>query len=181
MPDIRESIDEMIEESYLLGLSKSEIKADLDRFVEICGHVIYENVRDRRQVQHLTDKLARARALSLIEDNQEDEPGPPVSPTTSPTDSDGGEGVAPASGRGGYAEKVARNKRLILKAIRDCDPRLEGLIEKARFPAKGKGFTPPVVTDTPKPRARDMFFKTCYAVALLAALLLIYLVLLQNV
>ena len=173
MPDIRESIDEMIEESYLLGLNETEIKADLDRFVEICGHVIYENVRDRRQVQQLTEKLARARALSLIEDNQEEAPEPAIE--------DEADDASAPTGRERYAERVARNKRLILKAIRDCDPRLESLIEQARFPAKGKPSAPTVVIDEPKPKARDLFLKTCYAVALLAVLLLIYLVLLQNV
>ena len=71
MANIRESINEMIEESYLLGLTENEIKEDLDNFVEICGKVIYENVHDRKQMQKLTKKLARARALSLIEDHGE--------------------------------------------------------------------------------------------------------------
>jgi hypothetical protein len=174
MPDIRESIDEMIEESYLLGLSESEIRADLDRFVEICGRVVYEHIRDRKQMQQLTEKLARARALSLIEDRQDDELR-----TSEPED----EEPVVRSARDRFVERVARNKRLILKAIRECDPRLEGLIDQARFPATGKRLTPddPPAEPRPKAKARDLFLKTCYAVVLLAVLLLIYLMLLQNV
>jgi hypothetical protein len=174
MPDIRESIDEMIEESYLLGLSESEIRADLDRFVEICGRVVYENIRDRKQMQQLTEKLARARALSLIEDRQDDELRPATQDEEDP---------AVRSARGRFVERVARNKRLILKAIRECDPRLEDLIDQARFPSTGKDDAPPQPPAQPKPRprAKDLFLKTCYAVTLLAILLLIYLVLLQNV
>ena len=116
MPSIRDSIDEMIEESYLLGLSKSEIKADLDRFVEICGKIIHENVHDRKQIQKLTEKLARARALSLIEEHHEEDPEQDaVLP-------DGKKAVG--SSRGRFAERVARNKRLILRTINDCDPLL---------------------------------------------------------
>jgi len=174
MPNIRESINEMIEESYLLSLSESEIKADLDRFVEICGRVVYENIHDRKQMQQLTEKLARARALSLIEDHQDDEPQLPV-----PEDD---ERAAP-SARDRFVERVARNKRLILKAIRECDPQLEGLIDQVRFPTPGKSVAPPAPPDRPrpKPKAKDLFLRTCYAVALLAVLLLVYLMLLQNV
>ena len=77
MPETSETIDQLIEESYLLGLSETEIKADLDRFVEICGRIIHEHVQDRKQIQRLTEKLARARAVSFIEEQHD--PEPPVS------------------------------------------------------------------------------------------------------
>ena len=173
MPDLRESIDEMIEESYLLGMNESEIKADLDRFVEICGRVIYENVRDRKQMHRLTEKLARARALSLIEDHPDPTPEPVVP----------GEERSARSARERFVERVARNKRLIMKAIMECDPKLESLIEQARFPATDSEAAPatPSEDSRPKPKFRDLFLKTCYAVSLLIILLLIYLALLQNV
>ena len=170
MPDIRESIDEMIEESYLLGLSESEIKADLDRFVEICGRVIHENINDRKQMQALAEKLARA--LGLIEEHHEGEEEEPV-----PV-----EGTVQSS-RQKFAEKVARNKRLILRTIRACDPKLELLIEQQRFPDESKS---ELAQALPIPigsrsRFKDLLLKTCYAVTLLLVLLLVYLVLLQNI
>ena len=172
MPNIRESIDEMIEESYLLGLSESEIKADLDRFVEICGRVIHENIDDRKQMQVLAEKLARARALGLIEDNNEGEEEEPI-----PV-----EGTVKSS-RQKFAQKVARNKRLILRTIRDCDPKLEQLIEQQRFPDGTKRELAQAlpIKMASRSRVKDLFMKTCYAVTLLLVLLLVYLVLLQNI
>ena len=176
MPSIRDSIDEMIEESYLLGLSKSEIKADLDRFVEICGKIIHENVHDRKQIQKLTEKLARARALSLIEEHHEEDPEQDaVLP-------DGKKAVG--SSRGRFAERVARNKRLILRTINDCDPLLLQLIEQARFPGRSEEyFSQPLGRERPvmRSRAKDLFLRGCTLVTLIGLLLLVYLVLLQNV
>ena len=172
MADINESINEMIEESYLLGLSEGEIREDLDRFLEICGKVIRENVQDRGMLERLSEKLARTRALSLIEDRHDSGQGD-LLPDTS--------GERAAQDR--FAEKVARNKRLILRAIRECDPRLEALIEKERFPspAEKPEAQPGLVPSKPRGGARDLVLKTCYAVTLLFMLLLVYLVLLQNV
>ncbi len=169
MPDIRESIDEMIEESYLLGLSEGEIMADLDHFVEMCGKVIREHIHDRKQMQKLSEKLARARALSLIEDRQEVE-NRELFPE--------GQSVKPSRER--FAERVARNKRLILRAIRECDPKLEELIEQERFPGAVLPQALPIHTE-PKSRAKDLFLKACYLVTLLFMLLLVYLVLLQKI
>ena len=173
MSDIRENIEEMIEESYLLGLSEREIKADLERFIETCGRVIRENVRDRKKMQMLVEKLARARALSLIETQQ------------------GilGEGIFAAQGiakssREQFAEKVARNKCTILRTIEECDAKLVELIEQERFPVQAAEYVehPPLLrNEGPKNRARNVFLKACYAVTLLFILLLVYLVLLQNV
>ena len=175
MPDIRESIDEMIEESYLVGLTEGEIRADMERFVSICGRVIRENVHDKKQTRRLTEQLARARALSLVEDasgsrDDSDLLIPNAETRTSP--------------RGRYAERAARNKRLILRVIRECDPKLEQLIEQERF----SGSLPepsapslPIGGNVPGKGVRDLFLKTCFAATLLFILLLVYLVLLQNV
>ncbi|MDE2997447.1 MAG: hypothetical protein OXU79_00025 [Gemmatimonadota bacterium] len=175
MPDIRESIDEMIEESYLSGLTEGEIRADMERFVSICGRVIRENVHDRKQTRRLTEQLARARALSLVED---------TSGSRDDTDLLISNAGARSSLKGGYAERAARNKRLILRVIRECDPKLEQLIEQERF----SGTLPepsspalPIGVDAPRNRVKDFFLKTCFAVTLLLILLLVYLVLLQNV
>ena len=177
MANIRESINEMIEESYLLGLTENEIKEDLDNFVEICGKVIHENVHGRKQMQKLTEKLARARALSLIEDHGE---------STLPDGEDRFpiEETAVQSSKERFAEKVARNKRLILRTIRECDPKLEQLIEQERYPGQSTEYiSQSLPIDQPpfKSRAKDLFLKTCYVVTLLFILLLVYLVLLQNI
>jgi hypothetical protein len=170
MPNIRESINEMIEESYLLSLSESEIRMDLERFVEMCSRVISENIHDKKQMQKLSEKLARARALSLVEDYQGTEDSEIFTESQS---------VRPSRKR--FAEKVARNKRLILRAIRECDPRLEGLIEQERFPGISQGqFTQPLPLHTgSKSRAKDLFLKSCYLITLFFVLFLVYLALLQ--
>ena len=173
MSNIRENIEEMIEESYLLGLSEREIKADLERFVDTCGRVIRENVRDRKKMQELVEKLARARALSLIENQQVPQ----------------GEGVFPEQGiarssRENFAEKVARNKRTILRTIGECDRKLVELIEQERFPVQASEYVDQpsiLVGEGSGSRARNILLKTCYVVTLLFILLLVYLVLLQNV
>lgn len=172
MPDIRESIDEMIEESYLLGLSESEIRADLDRFVEICGRVIHNNIHDRKQMQVLAEKLARARTLELIEERREDEEDQPPAV----------EGTVKSS-RQRFARRVARNKRLILRTMRDCDPKLERLIEQERFPGGSERELRaelPVKVES-RSRFKVLLLKTCYVSTLLLVLLLVYLVLLQNI
>ncbi len=170
MPEASETIDQLIEESYLLGLSEEEIRADLDRFVEVCGKVIRQHVHDRKQMQELAQKLARTRALSLIEDQQDDDDLPIE---------DQGED---RSARERFAEKVARNKCLILKTIRDCNPQLEELIEKERYPSLIQDSEGPLPfnSGSGKTTARDMFFKVFYVVTLLFVLLLVYLVLLQQ-
>lgn len=175
MPDIRDSIDEMIEESYLAGLTEGEIKADMERFVSICGRVIRENVHDRKQSRRLTEQLARARALSLVED---------ASGSREDTDLLIPNSETRTSHRGRYAERAARNKRLILRVIRECDPKLEQLIEQERFSGsmpEPAASSLPIGENPPRNRAKDLFLKTCFAVTLLLILMLIYLVLLQNV
>lgn len=173
MPSTNERIDQLIEESYLLSLSEEEIRADLDRFVEVCGKVIRENVHDRKQMQELAQKLARARALSLIEDQHEDDDELAAAPLEVEDD--------PRSPKEIFAEKVARNKCLILRTIRDCNPGLEDLIDRERYPALAE--TP----ETSMPfstgggqTTKDMVFKVFYVVTLLFVLLLVYLVLLQQ-
>jgi len=171
MPSTSESIDQLIEESYLLGLTQEEIRADLDRFVEVCGKVIRQNVQDRKQMQDLAQQLARARALSLIEDQREDDDEAPVL--------DEQEDLR--SAREAFAEKVARNKCLILRTIRDCNPKLPELIERERYPILTGKAQPAAAhrVDAGK-TARSFVFKIFYAVTLAFVLLLIYLVLLQQ-
>lgn len=162
-----EYIEEVIEESYLLGLSEPEIRANLDQFVETCGRVIRNHVHDKKQMQMLAEKLARARALSLIEDHRE---------------SGWGEGEPVRAQNETLAERVARNKRLILRAIGECDPRLVERINQVRFPKQESVAEPvllPPISGTGK--TRRWLVKIGSLAAILVALLLAYLILLQNV
>jgi hypothetical protein len=174
MPSPNETIDQLIEESYLLSLSEEEIRSDLDRFVEVCGKVIRENVQDQKQMQELAQKLARARALSLIEDQNDDEDGIEM-PEPFEIEDDS------RSPKELFAQKVARNKCLILKTIRDCNPALEDLIEKERYPAlvQEKESAMPFWMGTGR-SPKNMVFKVFYVFTLLFVLLLVYLVLLQQ-
>tara|TARA_Y100001934_G_C11877981_1_gene551698 strand:- start:29 stop:559 length:531 start_codon:yes stop_codon:yes gene_type:complete len=174
MPGTNENIDQLIEESYLLSLSEEEIRADLDRFVEVCGKVIRENVHDRKQMQELAQKLARARALSLIEDQHDEDDELGISePFEIEDDSRSPKEI--------FAEKVARNKCLILRTIRDCNPGLEDLIDKERYPNLGEEpeTSMPFATGVSK-SPKDVVFKVFYVLTLLFVLLLVYLVLLQQ-
>lgn len=156
-----EYIEEIIEESYLLGLSEGEIRANLEQFVETCGCVIREHVQDKKQLDMLAEKLARARALSLIEDRV-------------------AEGKPAQAPREELAERVARSKRLILRAIGECNPRLVELIEQTRFPGQPP-VSKPVLPVSPGGKVRRLLIRIGTLTAILAALLLAYLILLQNV
>ena len=80
-----------------------------------------------------------------------------------------------------FAEKVARIKCLILRTIRDCNPGLEDLIERERYPALADVGEPSTPFATEAGRSpKDMVFKVFYVVTLLFVLLLVYLVLLQQ-
>ncbi len=162
-----EYIEEVIEESYLLGLSDSEIRANLDQFIETCGRVIRDHVHDKKQMQILAEKLARARALSLIEDHREGEWGE-TKPAQVPQEN--------------LAERVARNKRLILRAIGECDPRLVLLIDQVRFPKHEPVSDPAFLSSISSVgKTRRLIVKIGFLVAILSTLLLAYLILLQNV
>lgn len=165
-----EYIEEVIEESYLIGLNEQEIRANLDQFIDTCGRVIHDHVHDKQQMQMLAEKLARARALSLIEDRQDGE-WDDLQPVTQPQPN--------------LAERVARNKRLILRAIFECDPKLVEKIEKARFPQKPEKKAPQQQTPWQSPQRtyqkHSLLFKIGTLTAILIILLLIYLSLLQHV
>ena len=55
----KDAIEEMIEESYLLGLSEEEILADFSRFIDTCYTVIQGNVKSREALSRLAENLAR--------------------------------------------------------------------------------------------------------------------------
>jgi len=129
MTKVREAIEEMIEESYLLGLSEPEIRQDFKRFIDTCYAVIHKNVRDRDVVSGLAEDLAREQTCILIADRTE---APPKQIDI----------TAPAEGMKAPDEdfpgKVARRKRQILRVIAQCDPQLVRLIDAERFQGEGE-------------------------------------------
>lgn len=118
---VREAIEEMIEEAYLMGLSEEEIRQDFKRFLDTCNSVIRKNVKDRHMMSGLADSLAREQTCILIADRVESGTAEPdVAQETAEVEN-------------AFAEKVARRKRQILKTIAEYDPRLVKLIDAHRF------------------------------------------------
>ena len=116
MADVKDAIEEMIEESYLLGLSEEEILADFSRFIDTCYTVIQDNVKSREELSRLAESLAREKTSTRIDD-----------------DSSTLGKVAAKDAQRACAEQAARRKRMVLKAIADYDPHLVRLINEQRF------------------------------------------------
>ncbi len=132
MADVKDAIEEMIEESYLLGLSEDEILADFSRFIDTCYTVIQDNVKSREALSRLAENLAREKTSTRIADRSAD-----------PDD------VAIKDAQRACAEKAARRKRMVLKAIADYDPHLVRLINEQRFQVDLKEVS------RPKPKVRQ--------------------------
>lgn len=116
MADVKDAIEEMIEESYLLGLSEEEILADFSRFIDTCYTVIQDNVKSREALSRLAENLSREKTS-----------------TRSADQSSALGKVAAKDAQRACAEKAARRKRMVLKAIADYDPHLVRLINEQRF------------------------------------------------
>ena len=136
---VKEAIEEMIEESYLLGLSEHEVRQDFKRFIDTCYAVIQENVKDRQAVSGLAESLAREQTVILIADRAEAErtdviqspDEPAAEPAGAPQEGTDVEEAPRAALE--FSEKVARRKRQILRTIAEVDPRLVRLIDEQRF------------------------------------------------
>ena len=116
MADVKDAIEEMIEESYLLGLSEEEILTDFSRFIDTCYTVIQDNVKSREALSRLAENLAREKTSTRIADHSTAQGK-----------------VAAKDAQRACAEKAARRKRMVLKAIADYDPHLVRLINEQRF------------------------------------------------
>jgi hypothetical protein len=169
MSSVKEAIEEVIEESYLMGLSEEEIRLDFKRFIDTCFAVLQANVKDREAIGELTEELAREKTCILIADHAHEgqEEAAVVGASDASTEV--------------FAEKVARRKRLILKAIADYDPNLVRLIDAQRFQGD--------VRREPKVRIRKtrdweqyrlLFLKLGYAATVALVVLLIYLGIIQS-
>ena len=107
MSKVKEAIEAMIEESYLLGLSEDEIRQDFKRFIDTCYHVLQANVKDRGVISQLTESLAREQTCILIADREEN--------ATELVELETGSEPVPKDAREAFAEKAARRKRQILR------------------------------------------------------------------
>ena len=140
---VKEAIEEMIEESYLLGLSQHEVRQDFKRFIDTCYAVIQENVKDRDAVSGLAECLAREQTVILIADRAETErteAADTVEDAIEEAADQALEAIASdetvddaARAAHEFSEKVARRKRQILRTIAEVDPRLVRLIDGQRF------------------------------------------------
>ena len=175
MSKVKEAIEEMIEESYLMGLSEQEIRQDFKRFIDTCYAVIQQNVRDRDVVSGLAENLAREQTCILIADRAEAaESGVEVAEET-------GNARSPEEE---FSERVARRKRQILRTIAKHDPRLVRLIDAQRFQGD---MEPPVRPALRRPgwepnwvQVRMQLLKVGYAATIAAIALLIWLGLMQK-
>ncbi len=134
--EVKEAIEEMIEESYLLGLSDREICRDFKRFIDACYAVIQENVKDRSVVSGLAENLAREQTVLLIADRADAPPGADVSLEDlekTAADEEEADGERNRAATQEFSEKVARRKRQILRTIAEYDPQLVRLIDAHRF------------------------------------------------
>ena len=130
MSKVKEAIEEVIEESYLLGLSQQEIRQDFKRFIDTCYNVIHENIKDREVVSGLAENLAREQTCILIADRT-DGTGEVEVASGTPT-------AKERESVDEFSERVARRKRQILCTIAKYDPQLVRMIDAQRFQGDGE-------------------------------------------
>ncbi len=130
MSNVKEAIEEMIEETYLLSLSHEEIERDFTRFLDTCYSVLHAHVKDRAAVSGMVEGLARERTCLLIADRAR---GPEAQAAAGCDDT-----TVVRVPQQAFAGRVARRKRMILKTIGDYDPQLVRLIDEQRFRAEAK-------------------------------------------
>jgi hypothetical protein len=121
MTRVKEAIEEIIEESYLMGLSEQEICEDFRRFIDTCYEVLYKNLKNREALNGLAETLEREQTFVLMADYAEERR------------SQLGEDSSIKSLDEIFAEKAARRKRQILRTIAQYDPQLVRLIDAHRF------------------------------------------------
>ena len=165
MAEIKEAIETLIEESYLLGLSEPEIAVDLQRFFRCCVSVIRRTVKDKKAIDQLEAKL------KLISTRV----GMPQTDDDSVLKTDG----TVKTPQELFAEQAARHKRLMVRVLGEYDPKLIGEVERERY------------RRTPKPPSRSkrrvgsqkmklLVLRVCYLVLIAFLLILIYVVILDR-
>ena len=166
-----DAIEELIETSYLLGKSEQEIREDLAHFVGLCRKVLSTHVQDKKKMNVLAAKLNRIKEDVLAGKNV----------PLGKEDRLWADGTA-MSATEWLAERAARNKRLVLKAIGECDPQLVALIQKERFGEAAYSFDPaqgkrPIIADARNTlrssKRKLLFFKIAYVIAVIGVFLLV--------
>ena len=158
MAEIKEAIETVIEESYLLGLSDPEMAMDLQRFVRCCVDVIRHNVRDKRVAERLEAKLKFISTRALI-------------PKTA------GENIFKTDGTMKtshelLAEQAARHKRLMMKMIGEYDARLVGEIQQERYRRISKSQIRP--RRPMRRKTKLLILRICYSILVIFLLIIIY-------
>jgi len=131
MSRVKEAIEEIIEESYLMGLSEQEICEDFRRFIDTCYEVLYQNLKNREALNGLAETLEREQTFVLMADYAEERRAQL------------GEDSPIKSLNEIFAEKAARRKRQILRTIAQYDPQLVRLIDAHRFQGEVKELARP--------------------------------------
>ena len=126
MTRVQEAIEEIIEESYLLGLSEKEIREDFKQFIDTCYNVIHHHIKDRDVVPSLAESLAREKTVILIADRNA---GLPLAGLKE----NSGNEETKSQTADDFGEKVARRKRQILRTLAKYDPDLVRIIDEHRF------------------------------------------------
>ena len=171
MQKVRDAIEELIETSYLLGKSEQEIREDLAHFVGLCRKTLSTHVQDKQKMNVLAAKLNRIKEEVLADR------------TMLPNQAERvwADGTA-MSATEWLAERTARNKRLMLKAIGECDPQLVALIQKERFGEAAHSFDAaqdrrPIIADARNTlrtnKRKLLFLKIAYVIAAIGVFLLV--------
>lgn len=165
MRNLKDIVDDAILESYLVGLTERQIWTDLEHFVKCCQRVMREHVKDRRAVCELAKKLAMAKTCALVSE-------PP----------DSGPDLFRADGsmkspRERFVQKAARNKRMVLRALEQCDPDLVVLVEKELYRASPTGRRQNVASGA---NSRILSPKIAYGAMVVCLFLLVCLMVLQR-
>ncbi|MCK5380438.1 MAG: hypothetical protein KAJ81_03140 [Candidatus Latescibacteria bacterium] len=166
-----DAIEELIETSYLLGKSEQEIREDLAHFVGLCRKTLSTQVQDKKKMNVLAAKLNRIKEEVLADRTMLPKQAERV----------WADGTA-MSATEWLAERTARNKRLVLRAIEECDPQLVALIQKERFGEPAHSFDAahgkrPIIADARNTlrsnRRKLLFLKIAYIIAVIGVFLLV--------
>lgn len=130
MDHVKDAVEDLIEETYLLSLSDEELDREVSRFAEVCGWVIMRYVKDKNKLNLLTQRLAMVRLTSLIANKVAELDLPGIFQS---------EGVA-KSARERRVKAIIQNKRLILRTIGKYEPQLIPFIEEGlkAIPQRGR-------------------------------------------
>jgi len=127
---IKQQVEEVIEESYLLSLGNSDIQQNLRTFIDICENVLRDSAQEGRDMKVTEIRIAILKAYLLL------------SLDTYPLKKhQNGAAASDKSSHNLLAEQVVATKNLILRLIDEYDSKLaeavlEGNLEKGALVRK---------------------------------------------